>query len=66
MKSKYIVYTLVFSAIIVRFFCGVYVHDEFNEEHFFIKHKPTWKWKFYSPRGMSDLKFEEMTEKQKN
>lgn len=47
-------------SIIIRFFCGIYIHDEFGEKHFFIKHRPTWKWKFYSPIGMSDTKFEEL------
>jgi hypothetical protein len=28
----------------------------------FIKHRPTWKWKFYSPIGMSDSKMEELSE----
>lgn len=51
--------------VVVRLFCGVYVHDEFNETHFFIKHKPTWKWKFYSPQEMSDTKFEQLTPEQK-
>lgn len=41
--------------------CGVYIHDEFGEKHFFIKHRPIWKWKFYSPLGQSDLKIEELT-----
>lgn len=47
--------------IIGRLFCGVYIHDEFADRIFFFKHKPTWKWKFYSPQGMSDTKFEELT-----
>ncbi|PZP43922.1 MAG: hypothetical protein DI598_15160 [Pseudopedobacter saltans] len=65
MKLKLLIFTLFISAIIIRFFCGIYVHDEFAETNFFIKYKPTWKWKFYSPRGMSDLKFEEMSAEQK-
>ncbi len=52
--------------LVIRLFCGVYVHDEFGEDVYFIKHKPTWKWRFYSPRGMSDLSINEMTIEQKN
>jgi hypothetical protein len=29
---------------------------------FFFKHRPTWKWKFSSPQGMSDIKLEELSE----
>ena len=46
-------------------FFGVYVHDEFYNECLFIKHRPTWKWKFYSPFGMSDLTMEDLTEEEK-
>lgn len=57
-----IVLSIVFiSGVIVRLFTGVYIHDEFGEEHFFMKHRPTLKWSFHSPIGQSDLKFEELT-----
>jgi hypothetical protein len=49
--------------ILIRLFIGTYAHDEFNETHIFIKHQPTWKWHFYSPRGMSDMKLEDMAPK---
>lgn len=45
----------------IRLWFGVYVHDEFCDKHIFIKHKPVWKWKFYSPVGMSDLKLEDLS-----
>jgi len=48
-------------ALGIRLFSGIYIHDEFGEKHFFIKHRPTWKWRFYSPIGLSDLKFEELS-----
>ena len=64
MKLKFIILVTTIFIFIVRFFCGVYVHDEFAETNFFIKHRPTWKWKFYSPQGMSDTKFEELTQEQ--
>lgn len=44
-----------------RLFFGVYVDDEFGDESLFIKHRPIWKWRFYSPIGMSDLKMEDLT-----
>lgn len=48
--------------LVIRIFCGVYINDEFGESHFFIKHRPTWKWEFYSPLGMSDNKIENLSE----
>ncbi len=59
MKKKILI--LIVICISVRFFCGVYDHDEFAETHFFIKHRPIWKWKFHSPIGQSDLQFEELS-----
>jgi hypothetical protein len=44
-----------------RLFFGVYVDDEFGDESLFIKHRPIWKWKFYSPIGMSDLRMKDLT-----
>ncbi|MBF4467505.1 hypothetical protein [Flavobacterium sp. LC2016-12] len=49
------------SVLITRIVCGVYIHDEFAERHFFIKYRPSWKWTFYSPLGMSDIKIEELS-----
>jgi len=63
MKKWFLI--LVVVGILVRFFCGVYVHDEFAEKHFFIKHRPEWKWKFYSPIGQSDLQFEDLNDTEK-
>ena len=63
MKKKIVICISIFTAVlIVRLFGGVYEHDEFVESYFFIKHRPTWKWKFYSPIGMSDIKLEELNE----
>ena len=64
MKKKLAI--LVVLVILCRFFIGVFSHDEFGGTHIFIKHKPTWKWKFYSPLGMSDMKLEDLSkEKQR-
>jgi hypothetical protein len=53
MKKKVVILISAFAAVlIVRLFLGVYEHDEFAESHLFVKHRPTWKWKFYSPQGM--------------
>ena len=59
-RTIIIILTLAF-AIGMRLFSGIYIHDEFGEPHFFIKHRPIWKWRFYSPIGQSDLKFEDLT-----
>tara|TARA_R110002072_G_scaffold179487_2_gene335531 strand:+ start:947 stop:1189 length:243 start_codon:yes stop_codon:yes gene_type:complete len=64
MKKKITI--LIILVILGRFFLGVFSHDEFGGTHIFIKHKPTLKWNFYSPIGMSDLKLEDLSkEKQK-
>jgi len=66
MKCKLLVIGIsIFLLLIIgRLFCGVYVHDEFGDRIFFLKHKPTWKWKFYSPQGMSDIRFEKLNSEQ--
>jgi len=65
MKRKIVIGIFIFATIItIRFFCGVYQHDEFSEKYFFIKHRPTWKWIFYSPIGMSDKKIEEFSKEE--
>lgn len=63
MKRKILLVIFISVAVImtIRLFCGVYKHDEYVESYFFIKHRPTWKWEFYSPQGMSDIKFEELS-----
>ncbi|MWB95099.1 hypothetical protein GON26_12070 [Flavobacterium sp. GA093] len=67
MKKNISILIFTFTAILtIRLFFGVYDHDEFAESHLFIKHRPTLKWKFYSPQGMSDLKFEELSEEKQN
>lgn len=45
-----------------RFWFGVYDHNEFAETALFMKHRPIWKWKFYSPIGMSDVQLEDLSE----
>lgn len=52
--------TVALICLLVRLYCGIYVHDEFAENNFFIKHRATWKWKFYSPIGQSDLKINDL------
>jgi len=53
------------SGLIIRFCFGVYEHHEFSNRSLFIKHRPTWKWYFYSPIGISDKSLEDLTEEQK-
>lgn len=50
-----------FFAIVFRFYFGIYVEEEFGDKNLFLKHRPIWKWKFYSPIGMSDLKIKDLT-----
>ncbi|OXA77100.1 hypothetical protein SAMN05444397_104269 [Flavobacterium aquidurense] len=64
---KKVISTVIFIfaiVLVIRLFCGVYVHDEFTEKHFFIKHRPTLKWTFYSPTRMSDTKFKELSKEE--
>jgi hypothetical protein len=56
-----LIFTIFFT---IRFFCGIYIQDEFGEKHIFIKHRPSWKWVFYSPIGMSDNKIEELSQEE--
>ena len=58
-----IIYVLLF--IFMYLFSGIYEDDEFNEKYFFIKKCPTYKWYFYSSRNASDMKIEDMDDKQK-
>lgn len=54
------IFLLTILTIISRFWIGIYEDYKFGEHLPFIKYKPTWKWYFYSPRGMSDWKTEDM------
>lgn len=65
MKKKIsIIIFISVTLLTIRFFCGVYIHDEFAERHFFIKHRPTWKWRFFSPIGQSDLTIQELSKEE--
>jgi len=56
---------LIILSIGFRFKVGIYEDDEFAENHLFIKHRLTWKWKFYSPRALSDMTLDEMSEEKR-
>lgn len=66
-KKKYILLLVISTSLFltVRLFCGVFEHDEFNEDIYFIKHRPIWKWRFYSTIGMSDLDTSNLSSEQK-
>ncbi|WP_353778686.1 hypothetical protein [Winogradskyella sp. 3972H.M.0a.05] len=67
MKRKIRILILVtIILILLKFWVGIYIHDEFGGKHLFIKHRPIWKTFFYSPRGMSDLKLSEMSLEEQN
>lgn len=53
---------IIMIVVTFRFWFGVYDHDEFAETELFMKHRPIWQWKFYSPIGMSDMRFEDLSE----
>jgi hypothetical protein len=42
-------------------FVGIYFDDEFHSPSLFVKHRPTFKISFYSPIGMSDLQFSDLS-----
>lgn len=63
MKKKISIGIFIFAIVLsIRLFFGVYDQEEYVDSYFFIKHRPTWKWRFYSPIGRSELKFEELSE----
>lgn len=64
-KLKHL-FALILLLISFRFFFGVYQHDEFNESTIFLKHRPVWKWHFYSPIGMTDLTLDDLDSNRKN
>lgn len=63
-KLAYFILLVIF-IFFGKMFSGIFEDDEFDEKYFFIKSSPTWRWHFYSPRGMSDLKLEAMSEEQR-
>ena len=57
---------IIILAIGFRLKFGVYRHNEFVwENYLFMKHRLIWKWRFYSPIGMSDLTLNDLTEEEK-
>ena len=67
MNRKATIVLLIISFLLIsKFWVGIYTHDEFGGKHTFIKHRTLWQTFFYSPRGMSDMKIEDMSaERQK-
>jgi hypothetical protein len=65
MKKTLLIIVAIVLGLEARLWFGVYKHDEFAETHFFLKHRSTWKWSFYSPIGMSDLKPENLNEEER-
>ncbi len=53
-KLKYWFSIVIIVVFFLKFFIGIYQHDEFSEHHIFFKHRPIWKSYFWSPIGMSD------------
>lgn len=65
MKKIVLISIGIVLVILARLWLGVYHHDEFAETHLFLKHRPTWKWTFYSPIGMSDKTVDDLSKEQK-
>ncbi|WP_407556659.1 hypothetical protein [Winogradskyella sp. 4-2091] len=66
-NNKINFFLMIFSILLLlKFWIGIFSHDEFKGHHLFIKHRPIWKTYFYSPRGMSDLKLSEMSKEKKH
>jgi hypothetical protein len=63
MQGKLNIYLILafLSLLMTWLFVGVSYHDEFFEPTLFTKYKPTFKVKFNSPIGMSDLTFENLS-----
>ncbi|MCX2738913.1 hypothetical protein [Pontibacter anaerobius] len=66
MKKAVLAIVAILIILVVRLWFGIYLHDEFGETHLFLKHRPTWKWEFYSPLGMSDLRIEDLPKEKRN
>ena len=65
MKKWLLIFSLfILTVVVSRLWLGVYIHDEFFETHLFVKHRPIWKWKFYSPIGMSDKTMDDLSLKE--
>jgi len=60
-KKKHILFMTVISFLILKFWVGIYEHDEFFHKSIFMKHRPIWKTFFYSPTGMGEYKLDEMS-----
>ncbi|KAA3438396.1 hypothetical protein [Rufibacter hautae] len=62
MKRRMIpVLILILLGLAFRLWLGLYHHDEFAETHLFLKHRPIWKWIFYTPLGLSDLTMKDLS-----
>lgn len=65
MKKKAIVLSSLIVGLVSRLWLGIYQHNEFATTHLFLKHRPTWKWSFHSPVGMSDDTLHDLTKEQR-
>lgn len=64
MKAKQMWYRIVLAACLIwiKLFVGVYQHEEYLSQHYFIKHRASWQWYFYSPIGYTNTYFENLTQ----
>ena len=54
MKNKRYIAMVLIVSLFFWLFIGIYQSREFNECHFFIKYRPTFKFYFYTPIGECD------------
>ncbi|MER2997076.1 hypothetical protein [Pontibacter populi] len=65
MKKILFIIIVIVLGVLIRLWFGIYHHDEYAETHLFFKYRPTWKWTFYSPIGMSSLELEDLNEEER-
>jgi hypothetical protein len=65
MKKILLIIIPLVLGILIRLWFGIYHHDEYAETHLFFKHRPTLKWTFYSPIGMSNLELDDLDEEER-
>ncbi len=54
MKIKNAIIVFVPTFLVVWLYMGIYLDREWRDPYLFIKHRPSFKFVFYSPRGEAD------------
>ncbi len=66
MKKRRLIFTGLSLALSLAawLILGIYRDREFGSHHLFVKHKPTFKLRFYAPLGKSDRTLNELNPKE--